>query len=58
MVDNLMTQFKDQDGSLPIPLVMIGHSKEVRNEKCLGKFPGMVRGRLATKLSSRPIVVL
>lgn len=50
MVGNLVTQFKGQDGSLPIPLVMIGHSKEIQNGKGLGKFLKMTRKQFGDEI--------
>ena len=45
MVGRLMKQCENQKKSLPVPLVMIGHSKWVGAEKALGGFLGLVRKR-------------
>jgi len=50
MVNNLMKQCENQKSSLPIPLVMIGHSKHLGAEKGLGKFLGMLGKQLGDKV--------
>jgi hypothetical protein len=45
MVNNLIKQCENQQSLLPIPLVMIGHSKWVGAEKVLGVFLRKVRKR-------------
>jgi len=45
-----MTQFKDQNGSLPVPLAMIGHSNVFRNEEFQVNFWEWVRKRFGDKI--------
>jgi hypothetical protein len=50
MIENLMKQCENQHSPLPIPLVMIGHSKQVGAEKNLNKFLGIVNKKFGNKV--------